>query len=225
MLHSKNLEPLNVLMSKHASLLLHGPVGSLQAELCIPENPLPWVALLCHPHPLFGGTMNNKVITTLMRLCERLDIISLRFNFRGVGKSEGTFDKGVGEVQDAKAMLDFLKTQYPQTKTLLMGFSFGAYVTLSLALQEHVDALVTIAPAVDHFSHSISQSPTCPWWLALPLADEIVSVEATQNWYPQLPTPPTVLEFPETSHFFHGQLITLANTLEKAWKQTLLMGE
>jgi len=110
--------------------LLEGPAGKLEALLDVPEDAEPHaLALICHPHPLFGGTMHNKVVYRTARALRNSGHVVLRFNFRGVGKSEGRHDLGVGEIEDARATLDWLRGRYPGLPYTLAGFSFGSRLT------------------------------------------------------------------------------------------------
>ena len=111
--------------------LLDGPAGKLEALLDAPEDAVPRaIAVVCHPHPLFGGTMHNKVVYRVARALRNSGYVVLRFNFRGVGKSEGRHDLGVGEIADARAALDWLRSRYPGLPYTLAGFSFGSRVIL-----------------------------------------------------------------------------------------------
>ncbi len=115
------------------SLLINGPVGKLEAVLEAPETGAPReAALVCHPHPLYGGTMHNKVVYRIARALRRNGAAVLRFNFRGVGSSEGSHGHGVGEVEDARACLSWLRARYPELPYTLAGFSFGSRAILAL---------------------------------------------------------------------------------------------
>jgi alpha/beta superfamily hydrolase len=120
------------------SLLLPGPAGKLEALLEAPEDLSDSLdgprlcAVLCHPHPLFGGTMHNKVVYRMARGLRRAGLVVLRFNFRGVGASEGVHANSIGEVEDARGALEWLRSRYPQAGYALAGFSFGARVITRL---------------------------------------------------------------------------------------------
>ena len=138
------------------SLVLRGPAGDLEARLDFPP-PAPAVdpaapaacAVVCHPHPLFGGTLSNKVVHTLARTFNDAGMPSLRFNFRGVGASAGTHDGGPGEVQDALAAVRYCRERWPQARLWLAGFSFGAAVAIRASMAAAPAGLVAVAPAVD----------------------------------------------------------------------------
>ncbi len=132
----------------HRTLLLPGPAGRLEALLWSPPDrddgsQPPLAAVVCHPHPLFGGTMHNKVVYQAAKTLHGFHLPVLRFNFRGVGLSEGTHDKGHGERDDVSAALNFLATEYPQVPLLLAGFSFGSWVGLRVGCGDaRVTALI-----------------------------------------------------------------------------------
>ncbi|HLB58357.1 MAG TPA: alpha/beta fold hydrolase [Gammaproteobacteria bacterium] len=172
-------------------------------------------AIICHPHPLFGGTMNNKVVTTLARAFQNLNINTIRFNFRGVGKSEGKFDQGVGETDDVIAIARWAKTHYLSDKLYLAGFSFGSYVAARAATQLPVTHLLSIAPPVINFDFTALPPITCPWLIIQGEQDEIVSPEAVFDWVETLNPKPTLIRMPKATHFFHGQLMALREMIEK----------
>lgn len=121
----------------HRSLFLAGPAGRLEASLWTSRNPdAPLTAVVCHPHPLFAGTMHNKVVFQAARTLHQLGLPVLRFNFRGAGLSEGTHDKGRGEQDDVRAALDYLSAEFPARPIVLAGFSFGAWVGLRVGCED-----------------------------------------------------------------------------------------
>ncbi|MGH8321100.1 MAG: alpha/beta hydrolase, partial [Gammaproteobacteria bacterium] len=132
---------------------------------------------------------------------------------RGVGKSAGTFDNGVGEIADALAALDWLSAQYPSLPLWLGGFSFGAYVALRAQGERPVKRLVTVAPAVERFDATSIKLPACPWLLIQGDADEVVSPQAVMNWAASLAYPPRLAVLKGAGHFFHGRLNELRQTV------------
>ena len=148
-------------------LLIDGPSGALEALLESPKERLPvGCAVVCHPHPLYGGTMQNKVAHTLARAFVRQDMAALRFNFRGVGKSDGVFDDGVGELDDALVAVNWMRERAPGLPLWLAGFSFGAAIAVRAAIELNPAGLISVAPAVSLFANNLEAQPTCPWLIA-----------------------------------------------------------
>ena len=165
------------------------------------------VAVICHPHPLYQGSMHNKVVTTLAACFDQHNISHLRFNFRGVGKSLGSHDNGIGETQDTIALAHWLTTQYPSSPLILSGFSFGAYIALKASLYLPVKQLIAIAPAVSRYSDCPHNFP-CPLTLVQGSNDEIIEPQTVEQWYHSIETPKHKIDI-DTGHFFHGKLIEL----------------
>lgn len=204
--------------AKDQALMLHGPAGVLEACL---HSDVSWeaphmVAVLCHPHPLHEGTMHNKVVTTVARTLAKCGVPSLRFNFRGVGKSAGIFDDALGEAEDCKAAIAEMRVRWPNADLLLVGFSFGAFIASQVTAQDaRITQLVTIAPAVHHHDFAaFSKNITCPWLVIQPEADEVVPPEAVYQWFEALDANKTLVRVPNCSHFFHGQLVELQSILK-----------
>src|SRR5690625_6487933 len=128
-----------------------------------PDEARAVTAVLCHPHPQHGGTMRNKVVTIMERSLRELGLRTLRFNFRGVGKSEGEFDDGAGELDDLLAVVDWVRRARPNDILWLGGFSFGGYIALKGAQSLPVAQLLTIAPPVERYGFADLQAPDCPW--------------------------------------------------------------
>jgi alpha/beta superfamily hydrolase len=197
-------------MSKHPvseNLFIEGPVGRLEAILERPGvGPLEGCAVVCHPHPQHGGTMHNKVAHTLARAFVRSGFETLRFNFRGTEESEGVFDNGVGELDDALAALHWLSDRHPDLPIWLAGFSFGAAMAVKAAVAEPVDGLIAVAPAISRFAQGLATQPTCPWLIVQGDEDELVDVEETVAWVDSLEPGPELLIINGGEHFFHGRL-------------------
>ncbi len=173
------------------------------------------ISVICHPHPVHGGTMNNKVAHTLARSFVGIGIPALRFNFRGVGESEGVFDNGDGEVADVLAAVDWLRQELPDLPLWLAGFSFGAAMAVRAAVVCHPDGLISVAPAVSRFAGNLVTQPDCPWLIVQGDQDELVDVEETIAWVNELDPGPELQVFPETEHFFHGKLVLLRTAVEE----------
>ena len=169
------------------------------------ENPK-IVGIVCHPHPLQGGTMNNKVVTTLTRVIREFGGTAIRFNYR-------KFDHGIGELQDTLEIIQFAQKKWPEAELWLAGFSYGAYLSLKAATQaQDIKQLISVAPAVNHMDFS-GLHPHCPWIVVVAEDDEVVPAQVIKQWIQTLNPEPTVLDFENTSHFFHGKLIELRDKL------------
>jgi alpha/beta superfamily hydrolase len=191
------------------ALSIAGPAGDLEAVSTCPsegEQAMRAIGVICHPHPLYGGTMHNKVVHYIARTFNELQIGSLRFNFRGVGASAGTYDEGHGETDDLLAVLDWVRSRRPELDVWLAGFSFGAYVALRAATRFPVSRLITVAPPVNIFDFSDVSEPGCPWLVIQGDRDEIVPSEEVLTWAGQLRHPPRLITLSGGDHFFHGRL-------------------
>jgi len=187
-----------------------GPAGRLQARLEQPADAPPTgVVLVCHPHPQHGGTMHNKVAHTLARTFLRMGFAALRFNFRGTERSDGHFDEGVGELDDALAALGWLRERFPTAPVWLAGFSFGAAIAVRAATVASVSGLISVAPAVARFADGLDGQPDCPWLVVQGDEDELVGVDETIDWLNTLQPGPSLQIFDGAEHFFHGRLIDL----------------
>ena len=191
-----------------------GPAGNIEALLEVPGDARPTgAAVICHPHPQHGGTLQNKVAHTLARAFVMSGFAALRFNFRGVGKSAGGFDDGNGEVDDVAACVDWLRERYPDLSLWLGGFSFGAAMSIRAAVASDVAGLVSVAPAAFRFAGDLRDQPHCPWLIVHGDQDELVPIEESIQWIDSLAPGPELTVFPDTSHFFHGRLVELRETV------------
>lgn len=192
------------------ALFLKGPAGRLEALLeTAADGDVRAGAVILHPHPQHGGTMQNKVAHTLARSFTALGFAALRFNFRGTGASEGVYDDGEGERADALAAMQWLRERLPDCPLWLAGFSFGAAVAIRAAVEDTPDGLVSVAPAVRRFAGGLSGQPACPWLIVHGDADEVVDVGDTVTWVDSLEPGPELLVLPGVDHFFHGRLVDL----------------
>ncbi len=174
------------------------------------------VAVCCHPHPLYGGSMQNKVVHTLARACQDQGVTSVRFNFRGVGSSAGAHDDGVGESEDAAVVADWAREATGAKRLWSLGFSFGGFVAYRLATLRDASALVTVAPPVQRFDFTQLPVPACPWFVAQGDVDDLVDHERVLAWTKSLTPAPEVRILPGAEHFFHGRLTEL-RALLGAW--------
>ncbi|HJT96783.1 MAG TPA: alpha/beta fold hydrolase [Rhodanobacteraceae bacterium] len=204
------------------SLLLPGPAGAIEIACGVPESDArDGVAIVCHPHPLEGGTMFNKVVTTLDRTLVELGLATVRFNFRGVGKSEGTHDEGRGESEDLVAVVDWVRREKPGAALWLAGFSFGSYVTLRVGAGLAPSQMILIAPPVGRWDFAPIVWPSCPVLIVQGESDDIVDARAVVEWAEAQTPPPTLVRMPDTGHFFHRRLIDLRGAVRNAVRDNL----
>lgn len=199
-------------------LSLQGPAGRLEALLETPAEPAParGAMLVCHPHPQFGGAMTNKVAHTLARCALMEGLAALRFNFRGVGESEGDFADGTGETEDALALYEWLRREQPQMSVVLAGFSFGAAVALRLAARVEAALLVTIAPPLAYFDGQDIPVPQCPWLVVHGDADDVVDCAETLQRLQAAGLTAEHHVLAGAGHFFHGRLPELRDLVRPA---------
>jgi alpha/beta superfamily hydrolase len=185
-----------------------GPVGLLEARAELPESDAAprVVGVVCHPHPLYGGTMQNKVVHTLARAFQELGAPTVRFNFRGVGASAGTHDEGRGEVDDALAVVEWARSRWNCDALWLAGFSFGAAVALHANPRARPAALVTVAPPVKRLPIELSAAPECPWLIVQGDRDELVAYQDVVEWSRPFVPPAELATITGGEHFFHGRL-------------------
>lgn len=193
---------------------LAGPAGRLEAVVEQDRETPDFIAIVCHPHPLFGGTMDNKVITTLTRMVRDKGGVVVRFNFRGVGESQGAYSDGIGETEDLLAVHSWLRQQWPSLPLWLAGFSFGSFVAargaeILNANGDPVNNLLLVAPPVHHYPFTDIESTGCPVTVVQGEEDEVVPAEQVFQWAASTPLQPDLIRFPECGHFFHGRLVEL----------------
>ncbi len=194
-----------------------GPAGDIECAIDAPDAAPLGTAVVCHPHPVHGGTLDNKVVQTLARVFVSLGWRCVRFNFRGVGASQGRWDEGIGEIDDALAVIAALRD--PALPLMLAGFSFGAYVAASAAHRLDAHAKATRLVLVG----ASTQQQTLP---AVPAdtvvihgeIDDVVPLAATLDWARPQSLP--VIVFPGVGHFFHGQISLLKSVLLQQLRPT-----
>jgi alpha/beta superfamily hydrolase len=213
--------------SVDAARVAIGP-GRLEAIAEDPGGAAGRYAVLCHPHPLYGGTMDNKVITSLAGAMHAEGIPTVRFNFRGVGKSDGTYDAGIGETSDAEAVADWGGARWPGRRLVIAGFSFGAYVAMRLAQLKEAANLITISPPVAMFDFS-GMRVSCPWLVVQGDADDVVDPRAVIDWVSgyaghahttrEATLEPRLVVMRGVGHFYHGRLKELQGTIREAVRE------
>lgn len=194
---------------KTESLRVYGPAGRIEVLLSAPRERAaqPGFAVICHPHPLFGGAMSNKVVYTLAASATQAGLYALRFNFRGVGHSEGVYDRGRGETEDVLFLVDWMRQRLPQASLMLAGFSFGAFVSVKAAAAAKPLVQVSVAPPFEKYvDEPVPPRPQCPWLVLHGTADEVVNYAETQRVLQTFSPPPELVTVEGAGHFFHGQL-------------------
>ena len=201
--------------SRLVSLTLAGAAGPIEALLQEREaHDHTLTAVVCHPHPLFGGTLHNKVVHRVASTLHGLGAAVLRFNFRGVGQSAGTFDRGEGELEDAKVALEFVRERYPSARRWVAGFSFGSWVASRLATGEpDVERLILIAPPVHMQTFEELLTSPVPKLVVQGLADDVCPPANLAAVYPRWAEPKRLMKVPGASHFFDKHLSDLGRAL------------
>lgn len=201
--------------AKENTFFIQGPVGRLEVRQVEPtvDGPLASAglcAVVCHPNPTRGGDMNNKVVTTLLRAYRDLGIAAVTFNFRGVGESEGEFDRGEGEKDDLRAVINWCRAHFAPQKLLLAGFSFGSSIAAGVS-HECADLvhLLLVAPPVDRYLYEREGGFICSVCLVQGDQDELIPSSQVYQWAQGLETPLKLIRYEQASHFFHGFLTNL----------------
>ena len=177
------------------------PSGELHGVAHLPQGAPRAIAIVAHPLPTMGGTMDNKIVTTLVKTFAELGFVALRFNFRGVGESSGAFDEGNGEVEDVLAVVRYAEETFGNLPLVLAGFSFGGYVQARVAEKINVQKLVLVAPAVGRFAMPLVPATTL---LIHGEMDEVVPLTDLLAWARKQHL--HIVLVPEATHFFHGHL-------------------
>jgi alpha/beta superfamily hydrolase len=200
----------------HRSFFLDGPAGRLEAMLwTVPESQR--VALVCHPHPLFGGTMHNKVVYQAAKALHRRGFAVLRFNFRGAGLSEGVHDEGRGEQDDVRAALDYLASEFSGRPILLAGFSFGSWVGLRVGCADaRVEKLIGLGIPVNNSDLTYLRSCTKPKLIIQGGNDQFGSHANVEALFATLPEPKQLVVIEGVDHFFAGKLNEVGAAID-AW--------
>jgi hypothetical protein len=189
-----------------------GPAGALEIAINVPAQPHAGIALISHPNPVQGGTLDNKVVHTLARTLLALHYVAVRYNYRGVGESEGTFDDGDGETEDAKAALAHARERFGSLPLVLAGFSFGAFIASRVAADESPERVVLVGPAVGRFAVETVPPDTI---VVHGEEDEVVPLADVFAWARPQELP--IVVFPGCGHFFHGRLPQLSRVVAGLW--------
>lgn len=192
-----------------------GPAGPLEVRLDLPDRPPHAVAVIAHPHPLYGGSFKTKAVHYTARALTRIGVAAVRFNFRSVGRSAGTFDEGTGEKDDFRAVLDFAAAHYPGLPIMAVGMSFGAWIAVSVGAEDpRVSLLVALAPPVDRYDFSAAVRAGKPVFIIHGEEDELVPVKLVRKFYGELEEPRELVVVEHASHVFEGRASLLAEAIE-----------
>jgi alpha/beta superfamily hydrolase len=204
---------------KDRELLLEGAAGRIEAVTAYPQefqdgDP---ISVICHPHPLYGGSMDNKVVYMISRAFEELGAATLRFNFRGVGKTQGRYDEGKGEAGDLQALVEWFCGRHPGSPLWLAGFSFGAYVAARACPDIAPERLLLVAPPVTMFDFASLPPIEVPYLVVQGGEDDIIQPQAVDRWVEAQPEHPLYQRLADAGHFFHGRLNRLRDAIIHSW--------
>ena len=192
-----------------------GPAGPLEALLDEPAGEPRAVAVFGHPHPLHGGTMHTKALYQAAKAMPRIGVAALRFNFRGVGRSAGTFDSGPGEQEDFKAAIAFVSERFPDLPVWAAGMSFGSWVAMTVGAQDsRVSLLLGIAPPVDRYDFDALRTCTLPKFLIHGEEDELISIKEIRRFYSHIPEPKELVTIEHADHLFEGKTTMVGDAVE-----------
>jgi alpha/beta superfamily hydrolase len=202
----------------HRSFFLEGPAGQLEAMLWTVPNPHPaMTAVICHPHPLYGGTLHNKVVYQAAKALHQRGMPVLRFNFRGAGLSEGAFDHGRGETEDVRAAVDYLGKKFSGKPILLAGFSFGAWVGLRVGCEDaRVAELIGLGIPLDDSDFSYLRNCVKPKLFLQGELDQFAARKSVEALFKEVPEPKKLVFFAEADHFFRSKLDKVGAAID-AW--------
>lgn len=193
---------------------IDGPAGALEVAVEVPSHGARAAAVICHPHPQYGGTLDNKVVFTLARAAREAQLAAVRFNFRGIGVSAGAYDEGRGELDDCRAVLDWTAGHVPGAP-VVTGFSFGAAIALRAAGEAAPRGLATVALPVRYFDDL--PRPDCPWLAVHGDADDVADCDEARRRLEALDPPPEIRILAGAGHFFHGRLSDLREAVSPSF--------
>ena len=192
-----------------------GPEGPLEVLLDAPDGEPRAVAVFGHPHPLHGGTMHTKALYQAAKAMPRIGVAAVRFNFRGVGRSAGTFDAGPGEKADFRAAIDFAHERYPDVPVWAAGMSFGAWIAMTVGAEDaRVSLLLGVAPPVDRYDFEALKTCTLPKFIIHGESDELISIKEIRKFYSQLPEPKELVAIEDANHLFEGKTSMVGEAVE-----------
>jgi alpha/beta superfamily hydrolase len=187
----------------------------LEALLDVPDAEPRAVAVFGHPHPLHGGTMHTKALYQAAKAMPRIGVAALRINFRGVGRSAGTFDAGPGEKDDFRAAIAFAQERFPDLPVWAVGMSFGAWIAMTVGAEDpRVSLLLGIAPPVDRYDFSVLNTCVLPKFIIHGESDELISIRKIRKLYSQLPEPKELVVLEDANHLFEGKTTDVGEAVE-----------
>ena len=192
-----------------------GPAGPLEALLDLPVSEPRAVAVFGHPHPLHGGTMHTKALYQAAKAMPRIGVAALRFNFRGVGRSAGTFDSGPGEKEDFRAALSYVEQRFADLPIWAAGMSFGSWIAMTVGAEDpRVSLLLAIAPPVDRYEFDALKTCTLPKFIVHGENDELISIKEIRKFYAQIPEPKELVTIEDANHLFEGKTSMVGDAVE-----------
>ena len=192
-----------------------GPEGPLEALLDTPDTEPRAVAVFAHPHPLHGGTMHTKALYQAAKAMPRIGVAAVRFNFRGVGRSGGTFDAGPGEKDDFRAAIAFAQERFPDVPIWAAGMSFGSWIAMTVGAEDsRVSLLLGVAPPVDRYDFEALKTCTLPKFIIHGESDELISIKEIRKFYSQLPEPKELVVIEDANHLFEGKTSMVGEAVE-----------
>jgi uncharacterized protein len=193
-----------------------GAVGPLEVLFDRPSGNPRAAVVFAHPLPTEGGTMHTKVVFQGAKALARIGCVVMRFNFRGVGRSGGTWDNGSGELDDYRAAVDYVAAQHPGLELWAAGFSFGSYIAMtSGASDERICALIGVAPPVDKYDFTAAKQSAKPKFVIHGAEDELISLKLVRRFYAQMNDPKELIEIDRANHLFDGQAAEVGDALEE----------
>ena len=201
-------------------VIFPGPEGRLEGRFSPPPRPRAPVAMILHPHPQAGGTMNDRITQALFKTFQRRGFATLRFNFRGVGRSQGEFDNGIGELSDAAAALDWVQSIHPEAQTTwIAGFSFGAWISMQLLMRRpEIRGFISVSPPANMYDFSFLAPCPSSGIIVQGTGDEIVNPSAVQKLVDKLRTQKHITihhdEIPRANHFYEQELDQLMKSVD-----------
>ena len=206
-----------------ASIILRGPAGDLEALTDVPDpaDRIDVVAILCHSVWDDGGSLHSKVVHMMERALREMGARTVRFNFRGVGASDGKFDDGYGESEDLLSVAAWAREYCPKDQLWLGGFGFGCYVSARACQKLAVQYLISVAPPVEEYDFKALPRPRCPWLVIQGDSDERINPDAVYAWVESLKDPPQLIKMTDVDHSFHRRLMDLRGVIKNGIRRQL----